>query len=251
MFHAVSHFPLMRRRWAQAKRDLRLWQYAPVSPLPCHVLNRECADISIMSKMSTVGAGVRAGSILWEGWWGGGGEGEGQWASTTGLHHSWAPLGLWSMCGWLSSPVFILWGEWGCCKWDFGGLGGRRHHLNGVMRLVCVEPSARKRAMISALSTGTQAKIKTAIGVSSQRSKKTYMKVQWVSLCYDDRASIPFCQINVALLRGPLVDYLLAGASMGRPPAPNDHSDVRYWHKIAWKWWCSALKFQSAHFSAQ
>lgn len=86
MFHAVSHFPLMRRRWAQAKRDLRLWQYAPVSPLPCHVLNRECVDISIMSKMSTVGAGVRAGSILWEGWWGRGG-----WWGPISLHHWAAP----------------------------------------------------------------------------------------------------------------------------------------------------------------
>lgn len=40
--------------------------------------------------------------------------------------------------------------------------------------------------------------------------------------------SFPYCQINVALLRGPLVDYLLAGARMGQPPAPNDYSDVRY-----------------------
>lgn len=54
------------------------------------------------------------------------------------------------------------------------------------------------------------------------------MKEQWMSLCCDETASIPFCQINVSLLRGPLVDYLLAGAWMGQPPAPNDHSDVRF-----------------------
>lgn len=71
------------------------------------------------------------------------------------------------------------------------------------------------------------------------------MKEQRMGLCCDERASISFCQINVALLRGPLVDYLLADAWMGQPPAPNDPSDVRYWHKIAWKWWFGALKFQS------
>ncbi len=35
--------------------------------LPCHVLNREDADISIMTKMSAVGAGVRAGPMPKEG----------------------------------------------------------------------------------------------------------------------------------------------------------------------------------------
>lgn len=35
----------------------------------------------------------------------------------------------------------------------------------------------------------------------------------------DERASVALCLINVALLRGGLVDYLLAGAWMGPPPA--------------------------------
>lgn len=54
------------------------------------------------------------------------------------------------------------------------------------------------------------------------------MKEQWLSSCCADRAKFPLCQINVALLRGPLVNYLLAGAWMGQPPALEDHSDVRY-----------------------
>lgn len=136
----LVHFPLLKQTWAQAKQDLQcLWQYARISLLPCHVLNREYADISIMSKISAVGAGVRAGSTLGEGWWGRG-DGKHWGTSTTGLLCSMAAMNLWSMSGGLSSPVFILWGEWGCFKWDFGGLeGGGSSHLDGVLRLVCVE----------------------------------------------------------------------------------------------------------------
>lgn len=154
-----------------SKQDIQcLWQYGLVSALPCHVLNKEYHDISIMSKMSAVGAGVRAGSILGEGWWGRG-DGQDWGTSTDGLLHSLAAMSLWSMSGWLSSPVFILWGEWGCFKWDFGGLEGgsifsfRLSHDIGLCRLGCMTST-----MISRLLTGTQTKIKTAIAVTSLHS---------------------------------------------------------------------------------
>lgn len=151
------NFPYLKQKWAQAKQDS--WQNVPVSLPPCHVLNREYTDISITSEISAVGAGVRAGSILRGGWWARGG-----WWGRRNLYHWAAPslaaMSLWSMSGWLSSPVLILRGEWGCFKWDFGGLEGgdvfsfRWSDEIGLCRVACMKRSRQ---------TGTQTEIKTAI----------------------------------------------------------------------------------------
>lgn len=129
------------------------------------------------------------------------------------------------------------------------GIGRGRHHLNRVMRLACVAACV-KSTMISTLLTSTPMMIKTAMVVKCLHSlKHTWKGNRRLSAWWEVQHS--FCQINVALLRGPLVDHLLADTSMGQPPAPNDPSDVRHCHKIAWKWWFGALKFQSAHYWAQ
>ncbi len=100
-----------------------------------------------------------------------GGVGEDGGTSTAGLLHSLAAMSLWSMSGWLSSLAFILWGEWGCFKWDFGGLEGgdvfsfRWSDEIGLCRVICV-----KSTMISALLRGTQEKIRMAIAVTSLHS---------------------------------------------------------------------------------
>lgn len=57
------------------------------------MLNTENTDISIMSKMNTVGAGVRAGSILRR-LMRQGGDGEDRGASDTGLLHGSTAMGL-------------------------------------------------------------------------------------------------------------------------------------------------------------
>lgn len=127
----------------------------------------------------------------------------------------------------------------GCFKWDYGGLEGGGIFSYGWKEWWdwSVESSVWKVGW--SLFKATQTKIKAAIAVTSLE----FLKHTWKSSrCCVERASFPPCQINVAPLRGPLVDYLLAGAWMGRPPAPNDHSDVRHWHKMAWKWWPS-IKF--------
>lgn len=102
----------------------------------------------------------------------GGGDGEDGGTSTTGLLQSLAAMSLWSMSGWLSSPVFILWGEWGCFKWDFGGLEGGdvfsfrwNDEICGLCGVACV-----KSTVISTLLAGTQEKIRTATAVTSLHS---------------------------------------------------------------------------------
>lgn len=100
-----------------------------------------------------------------------GGDGEDSGTSTTGLLPMLAAMRLWSMSGWLSSPVFILRGEWGCFKWGFGGLEGgdissfRWSDEIGLCRVACT-----KSTMTPTLLTGTQTKIETAIAVTSLHS---------------------------------------------------------------------------------
>lgn len=227
--------------WPQGKQDLhrpRLYELAGLSPR--HVLKREHTRISIMSEISTVGAGVRAGSILT-----GFGRGGGGWWRLKNLHHWAAPrlaaMGLWSMSGGLSSPVLILGREWGCFKWDSGGLeGGDIFSFRWSDEIGLRRVAHMKSKMISALLTGTQTRIKKAVAATWLRHKNIHVRAVYkFVLGGKGRHSLLPNQCGV-LLWGPLVDYPLAGAWTGQPPAPNYHPHVRHWHKIAWKWWSRA-----------
>lgn len=60
----------------------------------------------------------------------------------------------------------------------------------------------------------TQVKIRRLETHSLHLQKPTWKSSGWV-FAVMSWANLPLCQINVALLRGPLVDYLLAGVWMG------------------------------------
>lgn len=146
--------------------------------LPCHVLNTENTDISIMSKMNTVGAGVRAGSILR------------RLMRQGGMVRTEEPLTL--GCSTARQPwVFDLWVDDSHHQSSYfegngaasnGTLGDWRVEAFkwsdeiGLCRVACV-----KSTMISTLLTGTQMKIKTAIAVTSLHSlKHTWKSSEWV-----------------------------------------------------------------------
>lgn len=115
------------------------------------------------------------------------------------------------------------WKGMGLLQMRLQGIGGWRHLLNGAIRLACVESK-----MVSTLLTCTLTKIKTSMGVMSPHSLKHTFNRRGPLCGVMKGPASPFCQINVAPLRGPLVNYILADAWMGQPPAPNDPSDVRY-----------------------
>lgn len=106
-WNTITYFCYFKASWRGFTMSMTIFNVSISGLLLCHVLNREFTDISIMSEMSAVGAGVRA-CPYWEkvdeagGWWG-----------PRNLHHwsSLAAMSRWSISGWLSSQVFILWGQ--------------------------------------------------------------------------------------------------------------------------------------------